>query len=87
MKNKIMKCGCVANSRIDLGNGNIVIGCGIHSPGDGLIDSPEPDLTGRIARCCYGQHGKVASHLGLAFFSHKPNEPLDTYYCGCYGWD
>lgn len=23
----------------------------------------------------------------LAFFEHRPGEPFDRYYCGCWGWD
>ena len=23
----------------------------------------------------------------LAFFEHRPSEPHDRYYCGCWGWD
>ena len=31
--------------------------------------------------------GLVPSHLGLPFFEFRPGEPVDTYYCGCWGWD
>jgi hypothetical protein len=27
------------------------------------------------------------SSIDLPFFEHKPNEPHDVYYCGCFGWD
>ena len=29
----------------------------------------------------------VPSRVGLPFFSYKPDEPEDSYYCGCWGWD
>ena len=31
--------------------------------------------------------GLVPSHSGLPFFEYRPGEPVDTYYCGCWGWD
>lgn len=31
--------------------------------------------------------GLVPSHSGLPFFKSCPGEPVDTYYCGCWGWD
>jgi hypothetical protein len=32
-------------------------------------------------------HSVAPSSSKLPFFEHKPNEPMDRYYCGCYGWD
>lgn len=32
-------------------------------------------------------HSVAPSSPNLPFFEHKPNDPMDRYYCGCYGWD
>jgi len=29
----------------------------------------------------------VPSSTSLPFFSHQPDKPEDSYYCGCWGWD
>jgi len=45
-------------------------------------------LEGRKAICNYGcKLSVVSSETTLPFFAYKPNEKLDRYYCGCYGWD
>jgi len=94
--NYLMKCGCVAVG-IDA-NGKPV--CPIHIltslHREALeIDTNIPTLTGRIAKCCYG-NGQNNCHpdgrpeessLDLAFFKYQPQNQEDSYYCGCWGWD
>lgn len=46
-----------------------------------------PDLTGREAVCQYGDHARMPSAITLAYFAHRPDQPTDSFYCGCYGWD
>lgn len=36
---------------------------------------------GRRCKC------EQPSNTNLPFFKHKPNEPFDKFYCGCWGWD
>lgn len=49
------------------------------------IAATEPDLTGRLAKCCSRE--PVPSSLDLAFFEHRPTAEFDHYYCGHAGWD
>ena len=44
------------------------------------------DLSGRNAMCPYCEK-RVQSGWGLAFFEYKKDRGIDTYYCGCRGWD
>jgi len=89
-KHPMMKCGHRANGIAkgpDDTETPICVLCG------GLTDNaeitvPEPDLSKRIAKCCYCNREKPSdSKLGLAFFEHCPSEEFDSYYCGCRGWD
>ena len=32
-------------------------------------------------------HAVAPSSPNLPFFEHRPNEPMDRYYCGCFGWE
>mgnify|MGYP007049958236 FL=1 len=48
--------------------------------------SKEPDLHGRIAKCCYCSREK-ASNFSLPFFKYNEGKEYDSYYCGCEGWD
>lgn len=84
-KNKpMMTCGCAANATTEV-NGNHVPCCVIHDCTE-VVDK-KPSLKGRKAKCSYGSHGIVPSNWDLAFFSYRPDEEYDEYYCGCYGWD
>jgi hypothetical protein len=89
----MMKCGHAANAENGKGEPSCVICVGIH-PGAEVVDDAPPSLAGRIAKCNYshGRDGKpckkpAPSHSGLPFFTGKPNEAFDEYYCGCWGWD
>lgn len=50
------------------------------------VKEEEPNLNGRFASCMYC-HKKVKSDFGLPFFKYTPELELDTYYCGCEGWN
>lgn len=86
MSPQVMKCGHSANATTADGKPACAICVGIR-PGAEEIDDRPADLTGRSARCVYGPHGEQPSSYELAFFEHRPSEPQDRYYCGCYGWD
>lgn len=85
MDTVMMGCGHSANAKKGDGSPVCVICYGITPGADTVVTSP--DLTGRIARCSYGSHADVPSSTGLAFFSHRPDQQHDNYYCGCFGWD
>jgi hypothetical protein len=82
----LMACGCSANATC-----KEQPCCAIHGCLD--VAGELPNLEGRKARCAYGCNHNVASSLSLAFFQYRgpgsPNgeRPMDTYYCGCFGWD
>ena len=83
----LMKCGHTAHG-IDADTGKpVCVSClGIVAGAD-VIDENAPDLTGRFATCCYGNHARVPSRFGLPFFKYNRGREEDTYYCGCFGWD
>lgn len=85
MDTVMMGCGHSANAKREDGSPVCVICYGI-TPGADTVVTP-PDLSGRVAQCIYGAHGKVQSSTSLPFFSHRPTLPHDDYYCGCFGWD
>jgi hypothetical protein len=97
----MMACGHRANAVHHLPDGGTEPSCAICAgltPG-ALIPVPEPDLTGRTARCSYYgtrprplggaqcQSERPSTAPGLAFFEHQPDKPFDRYFCGCWGWD
>jgi hypothetical protein len=79
-----MKCGCTASAIRHLPGGVNIPSCPVH---DCIEIVPAPDLKGRFAFCCYGNHGKAPSSLDLAFFQYQAKKEFDEYYCGCYGFD
>lgn len=86
-----MQCGHAANSLTQNGEPACAICAGVR-PGWDAVETAHPNLEGRKAFCSYrfgpkGMHGEVQSNLNLAFFEHRPDEPYDLYYCGCFGWD
>ena len=81
----MMVCGHSANAKTEDGSPVCVICYGIVPGADQVAE--QPNLTGRVARCCYGKHGEVPSNTNLPFFSHRPEKEYDEYYCGCMGWD
>jgi hypothetical protein len=84
----MMGCGHAANSVAKHADGtespSCVICVGIHPGADTIVEGP--DLTGRTARCGSCDR-KVPSDPALAFFAHRPDQPADSFYCGCRGWD
>ena len=32
-------------------------------------------------------HSVAPSSTELPFFEHRPDQAMDAYYCGCFGWD
>jgi len=81
----VMQCGCTAPGTLQRPGEPAYVGCGLHSCVD--VAEAEPDLTGRTAVCLYGGGKPVPSSPTLAFFRHRPDQPHDEYYCGCWGWD
>ncbi len=85
MKKMLMKCGCAAQGTDRNGDPVCVVHFGLDIGATEKVKTPH--LTGRKARCSYGNHGITASDLRLAFFEYKPDQETDRYYCGCWGWD
>lgn len=81
----LMGCGHAANGKRSDGSPVCVVCFGIVAGAD--LEVPGPDLSSRTARCEYGAHKDVPSNMNLPFFSHQPHRPMDSYYCGCYGWE
>lgn len=71
-KHPMMKCGCVASGVLTRRAGVLVNPpvpyCGVHQCEE--VVEP-PDLTDRMARCSYGDHGRKPSSLDLAFFEYR----------------
>lgn len=79
----MLKCGCRAVGSVLTQTGERVPYCLIHNCYELM---PEPDLTGRKARCAYCLT-VVESSTSLPFFSLRDDHEFDSYYCGCRGWD
>ena len=48
----------------------------------------DAELRGRVARCTYCKAERPSDGPDtLPFFEYHPDQPHDTYYCGCRGWD
>lgn len=86
MNNPLMECGHAAQD-VDIKTNKpcCVICIGINPEAE-KVRQVLPDLTGRKAKCSYGCR-EVDSSFNLAFFEYRPNDSVDRYYCGCYGWD
>jgi hypothetical protein len=47
----------------------------------------------RMMKCSYSRgrddktHEPVPSDPKAAFFEARPDEPMDKFYCGCWGWE
>lgn len=81
----MMKCGHAANSTKADGSPACVICAGIVPGADEIVEQA-PDLAGREASCTYCG-SRIPSSQKAAFFSHRPDRPTDSFYCGCRGWD
>ena len=80
----MMKCGHAANAT--RGGKPVCVICYGISPGADEVDESPPDLTGRVAKCTSCSR-TAPSRTSLAFFAHRPDAEMDSYYCGCWGWD
>lgn len=80
-----MKCGHSANATNGKGEPSCVICTGI-TPLAEIVDDDIPSLEGRVAKCPYCKD-TVESSYNLAFFAYNKNSNVDSYYCGCRGWD
>jgi len=83
----LMECGHTSNTKFD-----DKPACVICFPKEEAmrISSENPDLRNRIAKCIYcpkTMTSETAWEENAAFFSYRPDKPVDTYYCGCEGWD
>jgi len=87
MSRPLMKCGHAAQGRIAGTDQPVCAICYGLTPGASEVDQAPPDLAGREARCSYHDEPRRPSSYDLAFFQHRPDQPTDIYYCGCYGWD
>jgi hypothetical protein len=94
MSGVLMKCGHSTTGKRQSDGTPVCVICWPKPESAQVEDSP-PDLTGRMADCSYPD-GKYGSHAGgrqapsstsLPFFQHRPDQPTDLYYCGCWGWD
>lgn len=87
----IMQCGHTANATDDQGAPVCVIHVGTSLDAEARTPRPEPDLTGRKAKC--PSCGRVTdTSTSLAFLRlHPDHDPgagrYDTFYDGCRGWD
>lgn len=91
MSNILMKCGCVALATDSDGRLVCPIHIGMTPTAEQVEDSP-PSLDGRMAECSYCSN-KRPSDYSLPFFQsgrwHRGvlDSSIDTFYCGCRGWD
>lgn len=79
----MLKCGCRAVGSIEAADGSRVPYCVTHNCTE---LAPDPDLTGRRAKCPYCKNTRESSTT-LPFFQYRAEAELDSYYCGCRGWD
>jgi hypothetical protein len=77
----LMKCGHSANATQRPDNTPCCVICGCNE-----VENDKPDLSGRTAWCTYCGKSRE-SNYGLPFFRHQPTHKVDSYYCGCRGWD
>ena len=84
MSNPLMKCGHTANALT--GNGEPVCAICAGVVAEAYEVDEKEDLTGRTAQCT-SCNTKRDSSYDLAFFKYQPDKKMDSYYCGCRGWD
>lgn len=79
LKQVLMACNHIAQGTTKDGKPACVI-CGCTEPATKI-----PDLTGRTAKCreC---NNTTKSDINLPFFKHEHGK-MDSYYCGCHGWE
>ena len=90
----MMECGHAANATLSPNGTPACAICAPNARATTIVATP-PNLTGRTARCVYAPSGgprrkcqnERPSDTGLPFFAHNAEAPLDSFYCGCWGWD
>jgi len=82
MTKMMMKCG-----HLSTGTSNEKPCCVVCAPTAEAFEVVQPpELKGRKAVCsCCGR--EKPSTTDLPFFGYCPDIAVDTYYCGCRGWD
>jgi len=80
-----MECGHIANGVTPNGT-RVCVSCYGATPKATRVAMVVPSIAGRIARCTYCKR-ETPSKYTLAFFTPRPTEEFDTYYCGCRGWN
>jgi hypothetical protein len=81
----IMECGHISLGK-DTKTGKPVCPiCLGSNPGATKIADKQPSLEGRFAKCDYCKRIAPSSYK-LPFFTQGKGE-MDSYYCGCRGWD
>lgn len=83
--NVMMKCGHAANASYGDGKPVCILCLGIAEGADQIDDNP-PSLENRKAKCTCCNN-ETFSSLSLPFFEYVKGKELDSYYCGCKGWD
>lgn len=86
MPNVLMKCGCVAQATCQ---GKPVCSSHFTLTEDGKTPEDNmPDLSNRQAKCSYcGGVAESKNWERLPFFSYNKNRTIDSYHCGCRGWN
>lgn len=80
----LMKCGHAPNGTcLHTGDKICVICIGIDS---GYNQVAEDMKFNDMAKCMYCKTVRPSSDQ-LPFFSHNKEKQLDSFYCGCLGWD
>ncbi len=85
MKVVLMKCGHSANAVDSKGNPCCAICAGL-TPNANIVEKIIPDLTNRFAKCSLCNNRRPSS-IKLPFFKYEEDSELDSYYCGCRGWE
>lgn len=83
--NAVMKCGHTALGRKKDGSPVCPMCVGL-DPRAEVVDVSPPSLEGRKAVCPHCKRERDSDY-GLPFFEYRPQHSMDSYYCGCRGWD
>ena len=84
MSEILMKCGHTSNAKTPDGQPTCAMCAGIH-PEAYVIEDKPPELKGRTAMCTTCNNRRKSSYT-LPFFK-KNDEGMDSFYCGCRGWN
>jgi hypothetical protein len=84
-----MKCGCVALANDANDKSVCPVHVGTNQDADArAVDQNAPDLSERTARCPYCKSQRPSDY-SLPFFelARPLSEDMDSFYCGCRGWE